>query len=128
MLHTNDNEVQRNVEQPHTEASQAVLLQLLHQHAGGAFFLNTSQVAALIGKSEAGFRLFESRYRSKCGHDFMPRPLLQNAEGRVWSIAQISRWLAHDGLNSQTETSLTSSKPVKRTGRPRKSTLAGELA
>lgn len=124
-------QVQCNAEQ--TEVSRAVLLQLLHQHASGAFVLSTAQVAALIGKSEAAFRLFESRHRAKYGHDLMPKPILQNAEGRVWSIAQIARWLAQDaqdGLNRQAETSLRASidKPAKRRGRPRKGVALGELA
>lgn len=123
-------QVQCNAEQPpQAEASRAMLLQLLHQHAGGAFVLSTTQVAALIGKSEAAFRLFESRHRAKYGHDLMPKPLLQNAEGRVWSIAQIARWLAQDALNRQAETILPASidKPAKRRGRPRKG-ITGELA
>ena len=112
-------QAQRNVEQPQIEASQAVLVQLLHQHACGAFVLSTSQVAALLGKSEAAFRLAESRYRGRHGRDMLPAPLLQNGEGRCWSIAQIAAWLTQGGNDAQ---ALPAAEPRKRPGRPRKST------
>lgn len=124
-------EAQRNVEpQPHPEAPISVLVHLLHQHAG-SFVLTTSQVAALVGKSEAGLRLAESRHRSKHGCDLLPSPLLQNAEGRVWSIAQIAQWLVLGGVDLAVEANppTRTEKPAKLLGRPRKLLArAGELA
>lgn len=113
-------QAQCNVEPPPPiEASQAVLVQLLHQHAGGAFVLTTSQVAALLGKSEAAFRLAESRHRGRHGRDMLPKPIFQNGEGRCWSISQIATWLAQGGNDAP---ALPAAGPRKRPGRPRKST------
>jgi hypothetical protein len=118
MLHQT-NQAQCNVEQPSIEeASRAALVQLLHQHAGGAFVLSTSQVAALLGKSEAAFRLAESRYRGRHGRDMLPKPLFQNNLGRCWSIAQIAAWLTQGP--ELAPTSLVADQPRKRPGRPRK--------
>lgn len=118
MLHI-ENDVQRNAEQePRTEASHAMLVQLLHQHAR-SFVLTTPQLAEILGKSESALRLAESRHRSKFGTDLLPQPLLQNAEGRVWSIVQIASWLAQGGQTKATP-SASVDKPTTRVGRPRK--------
>lgn len=127
-------EAQRKVEQqPHLEASLSMLMQLLHQHAG-SFVLTTPQLAALLGKSEAALRLAESRHRSKSGCDLLPQPLFQNGDGRVWSIAQVARWLVQGGVDravvANPPVGAEKEKPAKRVGRPRKVLVAdvGELA
>jgi len=125
-------EAQRKVEQqPQPEASLSMLMQLLHQHAD-SFVLTTPQLAALLGKSEAALRLAESRHRSKNGCDLLPLPLFQNAEGRVWSIAQIAQWLVQGGVDRAVEANppARAEKSAKRPGRPRKLLAAnvGELA
>jgi hypothetical protein len=128
MPHTSD-VVQRNAEptQIQIESSHAVLVHLLHQHAR-SFVLTTPQVAAILGKSEAGLRLAESRHRSKYGCDLLPVPLLQNAKGRAWSIDQIARWLAR-GDETKTTPLDGAEKPTTRRGRPRKTGGGfGELA
>jgi hypothetical protein len=127
MHHTED--VQRNAEQgPRTEASHAVLVQLLHQYAR-SFVLTTPQVAGILGKSEVALRLAEARYRSRFGAELLPRPLLQNAAGRAWSIDQIARWLARDN-ETKTTPLAGAEKPAQRRGRPRKMATGGfgELA
>jgi len=132
MPHTSD-VVQRNAEptQIQIESSHAVLVQLLHQHAR-SFVLTTPQLAAILGKSEVALRLSEARHRSKFGAELLPRPLLQNAEGRAWSIAQIAKWLAHEAHDHDSQTKILPSeeKPAQRRGRPRKTAAGGfgELA
>jgi hypothetical protein len=116
MLHTED--VQRNAEPTQSESSHAVLVQLLHQHAL-SFVLTTPQLAEILGKSEAALRLAEARHRARFGAELLPRPLMQNAKGRIWSIDQIARWLARDN-ETKTTPLVGAEKPTQRRGRPRK--------
>lgn len=128
MVHTEE-VVQRNAEQIKSESSQAVLVQLLHQDAQ-SFVITTRQLARLLGKSEAALRLAETRHRAKFGAEFLPKPLLQNAEGRVWSIVQIAQWLAQED-QAEATTPLPGLETVpKKLGRPRKAAAVGfgELA
>ena len=127
MVHTE--EVQRNAEQIKSESSQAVLVQLLHQYAQ-SFVITTRQLAQLLGKSEAALRLAEARHRKKFGAEFLPKPLIQNADGRAWSIVQIAQWLAQEDQEAKVAPMPGLEAAPKKLGRPRKAAAVGfgELA
>lgn len=122
------NSVRRNVGQPHAEAHLSVLMHLLHQDVGGVV-LTTLQLAKILGKTETGLRLAESRYRSRTGRELLPQPLLKNGAGRVWSIGQIAEWLLGGNLDVAAEGApILPSKARAKPGRPRKSVVGGDLA
>lgn len=62
----------------------------------GKLVLGRSQIAGLLGITENALRLQELKARSR-GQRLLPEPLARTADGHVWSLPQIARWLAGDG-------------------------------
>ncbi|HOI66737.1 MAG TPA: hypothetical protein PLD03_09045 [Thiomonas arsenitoxydans] len=114
-------EAQCNAGQPHNDEATSILMHLLRQDAGGVV-LTTQQFAKLLKKSEAGLRLAESRYRSRHGRELLPEPLMKNADGRIWSIAQVAHWLVRGGAEGEERSKPQAdlARSNKRVGRPRK--------
>lgn len=121
---------QESFKRPEAQASVQILAEMIRAEVG-KLVLTTSDLARLLQKTEGALRLAESRFRSRQGGaELLPPPLLKNGEGRIWSVLQVAAWMAgcggaHGPADAMHE---PPSAPVRRRGRPRKTSSSSSSA
>lgn len=105
-----------------TSASMQILAEMIRSEVN-KLVLTTADLARLLQKTEAALRLAEARHRSRHGVELLPRPLLKNGGGRIWSVLQIAEWMVSGGCQPL-QSAAGSTVPIncrRGPGRPRKS-------